>query len=221
MINNWIDEKQIHPLSSEDPGVIAFKRSYDIEDKFIIMYSGNIGLYYDLENVIKVAGKFCNAKTSDGKDVVFVFVGDGSVLSKLKAYREKCGLENIVFIPYQNKDNLIYSLNAADVHLCMNAKGMKGVSCPSKFYGIAACGKPILGVLESGSEIQMLIKEINNGLVSDPGDIMSIEKNIQTFINMAGSEKIVQMGLRGHEYLIQHFTKEMSIKRYMEAINML
>ena len=49
------------------------------------MYSGNIGLYYDLENLIKVVRKFgVGTKTADGREVVFAFVGAGSVLDKLK-----------------------------------------------------------------------------------------------------------------------------------------
>ena len=42
--------------------------------KLVVMYSGNIGLYYDLENLIKVIGRF-----NGRDDVVFAFVGDGSV----------------------------------------------------------------------------------------------------------------------------------------------
>ena len=49
MINNWIDEKQIYPLDPGDPGIAEFKQKYGLEGKFLIMYSGNIGLYYDLE----------------------------------------------------------------------------------------------------------------------------------------------------------------------------
>ena len=50
MINNWIDEKEIYPLDKNDENVVAFKNKYNLTDKFVIMYSGNIGLYYDLEN---------------------------------------------------------------------------------------------------------------------------------------------------------------------------
>ena len=40
-------------------------------------------------------------------------------------------MSNVKFIPYQYKEDLIYSLNAGDVHWCVNAKGIKGVSCHS------------------------------------------------------------------------------------------
>ena len=43
-------------------------------------------------------------------------------------------MNNVAFIPYQDKAELIYSLNAGDVHWCVNAKGIKGVSCPSNVY---------------------------------------------------------------------------------------
>lgn len=218
MINNWIDEKEIYPLPENNQGVIEFKKTYSLENKFVIMYSGNIGLYYDLEGIIKVIEKFKGIKTPDGKEAIFAFVGAGSVLDKLVEYKQQHMLENIVFIPYQDKDKLIYSLNAADVHWCVNAKGIKGVSCPSKFYGIAGAGKPVIGVLEKGSEVEMLIREIGCGKVSEPGDYDSIEDNLHWFIEESGSEKLNAMGLLGYEYLIQHLTKDMSLRMYIDKI---
>lgn len=145
MINNWIDEKEIYPLDDDNEKVLEFKRKYRLDGKFVIMYSGNIGLYYDLEKLIKVMKQFRKGytltgvyeeepKTKDGREVVFAFVGAGSVLDKLVLYSKKHHFENIVFIPYQDKADLIYSLNAGDVHWCVNAKGIKGVSCPSNVY---------------------------------------------------------------------------------------
>lgn len=133
MINNWIDDKKVFPLQSDDNGVIGFKKKYDLLDKYVIMYSGNIALYYDLFGVMRVLEKFSDAKTGDGKEVIFAFVGGGSLLDKLIEYVKLHSVNNVVFIPYQDKDKLIYSLNAADVHLCANAKGIKGVSCHQNF----------------------------------------------------------------------------------------
>lgn len=135
MINNWIDENEIYPLSTDNERVVEFKKKYGIQDKFIIMYSGNIGLYYDLENLIKVIERFKpGTKTANGKEVVFAFVGAGSVLDKIVEYVKEHHMDNVVLIPYQDKKDLIYSLNAGDVHWCVNAKGIKGVSCPSNVY---------------------------------------------------------------------------------------
>ena len=221
MINNWIDDKAIYPLETDNLGVVEFKRKYGLENKFVIMYSGNIGLYYDLEGLIRVIEKFKEARTDDGREVVFAFVGAGSVLDKLISYKNEHKLENVVFIPYQSKDKLIYSLNAADVHWCVNAKGIKGVSCPSKFYGIIGVGKPVLGVLEAGSEVEMLINEIGCSKVSEPGDYIEVEENIKWYIDNAGNNELAEMGKRGRKYLVDYLTKDVSISKYIDAINRL
>lgn len=218
MINNWIDEKEIFPLPTDDPKVVEFKKKYGLEDKYTLMYSGNIGLYYDLEGLIKVVEKFRDARTPDGRGVIFAFVGAGSVLDKLVEYVDEHDMRNVVFIPYQDKDKLIFSLNAADVHWCVNAKGIKGVSCPSKFYGIAGVGKPVIGVLEKESEVEMLINEIDCGKVSEPSDYEQVEKNIRWFIDNAGSDELIEMGKRGYEYLVGHLKKEKSIQKYKRSI---
>ena len=222
MINNWIDEKSIYPLPKDDEGVLAFRKKYGLENKFIIMYSGNIGLYYDLENIIQIIEKIqAGTKSADGREVAFVFVGAGTVLDRLRQYVEEHQMNHVIFAPYQEKDDLIYSLNAADVHWCVNAKGIKGVSCPSKFYGIAAVAKPVLGVLERGSEIRMLIEEADCGLLCEPGEYEAIETNIRWFIEHAGTGRLDEMGNNGYECLLENLTKDKSIKKYVESIKAL
>lgn len=219
MINNWIDENQIYPLDSDDKNIVEFKKKYGLNDKFVIMYSGNIGLYYDLENLIKVIEKFSTGtKTADGRDVAFAFVGAGSVLNTLEDYVSNHRMENVVFIPYQDKADLNTSLNAGDVHWCVNAKGIKGVSCPSKYYGLAAAGKPVLGVLESGSEVRCLIENTYGGLCCEPGEYDKVEKNIRWFIDNAESEEVKQMGIRNRENLVKNLTKNVSVQKYAEEI---
>lgn len=218
IINNWTNEKDIYPLEGDNEGVAAFKKQYGLEDRFVFMYSGNIGLYYDLEGILKVIEKFQNAKTPEGKEVVFAFVGAGSVLDKLVIYVRQHGMKNVVFIPYQPIGELIYSLNAGDVYWCVNAKGIKGVSCPSKFYGLAAAGKPVLGVLENGSEVRCLIEEIGCGHVVEPGDYAGVEDELQWFIENSNSNELREMGERNRAYLVENLTERVSVEKYKEAI---
>lgn len=229
MINNWINEKEVYPLPQDHQQIIKFKQHYDLENKFVIMYSGNIGLYYDLENLIKVIKKFRKGytqdgryepgpKTTDGREVVFAFVGAGSILNKLICYTKEHRFENVVFIPYQDKKELIFSLNAGDVHWCVNAKGIKGVSCPSKAYGIMSVAKPIIGVLEEGTEIRALIEKCKCGRCCEPGDYSSVADIIHWYIDNASGDKLQQMGKNGREYLEKNLTKDVSIQKYLKAI---
>ena len=229
MINNWIDEKEVYPLPEDNERVLAFKKKYGLENKFVIMYSGNIGLYYDLEKLVKVLKQFRKGytlkgvyepgpMTTDGREVVFAFVGAGSVLDKLVMYTKKHHFENVIFIPYQDKADLVYSLNAGDVHWCVNAKGIKGVSCPSKVYGIMGVGKPIIGVLEKGSEVRMLIEEIGCGKCCEPGDYVEVADIIRWYIENADTGEEKTMGMKGREYLEKNLTKDVSVGKYIDAI---
>lgn len=219
MINNWIDENEIYPLPENNERVLAFKKKYGLDNKFVIMYSGNIGLYYDLENLIKVIERFgTDTRTADGREVVFAFIGAGTVLDKLVSFVKEHNMDNVKFIPYQDKADLIYSLNAGDVHWCVNAKGIKGVSCPSKYYGLAAAGKPVIGVLESGSEVRCLIEDTHGGLCCEPGEYDQVEKNIRWFIDNAGSSEIKDMGIRSRDNLEKNLTRDVSVRKYAEEI---
>lgn len=212
-INNWINEKEIIPLPADHRQVVQFKQKYGLQDKFVVMYSGNIGLYYDLQNIVKVIEKF-----QDRSDVTFAFIGEGSVLEELRDYQKKHQVTNVVFIPYQDKSSLVYSLNAGDVHFVVNAKGIKGVSVPSKLYGVMAAGKPVLGILEEGSEARLIVEEAGCGISVDPGDYEAIEALIQKFIEMKDSQQLKEMGSRGREYLVNYLTKDVSIRKYCDEI---
>lgn len=213
-INNWIDEKEIYPLDSNHPKIETFKEKYNLKDKFIIMYSGNIGLYYDLENIIKVIGKF-----NEIDDIVFAFVGDGTVKNKIESYAKENKLSNVIFIPYQDKEDLVYSLNAADIHWVVNAKGIKGVSVPSKLYGVMAAGKPVLGVLDEGSEARLIVDECNCGLCTEPGSYDEIYNKIEYILE--NKETIKELGRNGRAYLEQNLTKDVSINKYKTTISSL
>lgn len=43
-----------------------------------------------------------------------------------------------------------------------------------------AASKPILGVLESGSEVRCLIEDTHGGLCCEPGEYDKVEENIST-----------------------------------------
>ncbi len=212
-INNWINEDEIVPLPADNERVQAFKKQYGLDGKFIIMYSGNIGLYYDLLEIQKIMGEF-----ADQEDVRFVFVGQGSVLDEMKDYCRANKLSNMVFIPYQNKEDLVYSLNAGDVHLVVNAKGIKGVSVPSKIYGVMAADKPVLGILEKGSEARIIVEESDCGVVVDPEDYDAIRKTILYYIENRGSMRLQEMGTNGRAFLDANLKRETSIRKYAEEL---
>lgn len=210
VINNWTDEQAIVPLPINNERVTQFRRENGLEGKFVIMTSGNIGLYYDFENILKIMAEF-----QKERDVVFAFVGDGLVKPRLEEIARTERIKNVVFIPYQKKEDLIYSLNAADVHIVTNAKGVKGVSVPSKIYGILAVNKPIWGILEEGSEAWRIIEDSKCGALVHAGDYEAMRQSLKDIIKQR--KTFVEKHSTGRAFLLNGMTKRQSIEAYRKA----
>ncbi|PLT47320.1 glycosyltransferase [Paenibacillus pasadenensis] len=212
VINNWTDEQDIVPLRRDDPGVAAFLKRHGLEDKFVVMYSGNLGLYYDLENLIRIAPQF-----RELSDLMFVFIGEGAVKPLMEQFAREQGLTNVLFLPYQPKDQLRYSLGAADVHLVVNQKGIKGVSVPSKIYGVMAAGKAVMGVLEEGSEAHRLIRDSGCGTSTEPQRYGDAARQLMALYSL-GRAGLAERGLQGRDYLERHLRRSLSLEKYRELL---
>lgn len=209
-IPNWTDEDAVIPLPKDDPGVAAFRERWGLSGKTVVMYSGNIGLYYDLESVLGAAERLRGRK-----DLSFAFVGDGALKGSLEAKARDLGLENVAFIPYQAKEDLRFSLNAADAHIVCNARGMKGLCAPSKLYGVMATNVPVVGILEEGSEAWRTIEDSGCGVLVDVGDVAGMAR---AFSEIADDPRgFAERHATGRSFLEGHFSKRDAVSSYVEA----
>jgi hypothetical protein len=97
-------------------------------------------------------------RLKDEPDIVFVFIGDGIACPWLKAEVAERGLSNVQFRPYQPAGRLRWSLSVPDVHLVSLRPALEGLIVPSKFYGIAAAGRPVIHVGDPGGEIPRILE---------------------------------------------------------------
>lgn len=164
--------------SAVEKDVLSIEESliYDDErfkDKFIVQYSGNMGLWHDIQTYIYAANDLKN-----NEEIVFHFIGGG--IKKDKAYKlaMELSLENIVwsdFVPYTDLDR---SLAGCHVSLLTLNNGFDGVAVPCKFYGILQSGRPVFASVPKDSEISIAINEDNTGKVFEPGDYKNLSKEI-------------------------------------------
>ena len=117
------------------------------------------------------------------------------------------------------KDSACLPMQRNMVHnIIAGSRSGKGVMTMNILASAVAAGKPILGVLESGSEVRCLIEDTKGGLCCEPGGYDKVEENIRWFIEHADSDDIFEMGKRSHKYLIDNLTREKSVKKYKESI---
>lgn len=142
-----------------DPAASSYRETWDLHGKFVVQYSGNFGLAHDYET-------FCDAmrRVKHRDDIVFLFAGGGKRVATVKAFAEEHGLTNVMFQPYQPRENLPDLLTLANVHLISQSQTFTGIVVPSKLFGIMAAGRASLFVGPSEAEVAQVLEETGAGL---------------------------------------------------------
>ena len=208
VIPDWVDTLNIKPiLRNENP----LLKKFNLADKFIIMYSGNIGLSQDFDPILQAVLKL------EGKsDFSLVFIGEGAGKENLKAKVIRLGIKNALFLPYQPFDLLSFSLSMASLHLVPLKKGMAGSVVPSKVYGIMAVARPYLAITDEKSEPALMAGEFKCGLWARPDDEEAILRNIDWA--MSHPDELDRMGKAGRHLAETKFSKEAVIKEWFNIL---
>src|SRR5258708_25115307 len=91
---NWADGRLIRPVAHADN---PFRAKHGLQDRFVAMYSGNLGQGHDVATLIAAA----RLLERSALRVTFVFIGEGA--RRGEAGRLAAGLSNVRFLPYQRK----------------------------------------------------------------------------------------------------------------------
>lgn len=206
IVPNWADPEVVRPLEQS-----RFRISNGLEEKFVVMYSGNLGLTQRLEEFLLAAELL-----RDLPRVVFVFVGQGSQRESLVNLVRQKNLTNVRFFDYQPKSELAQSLNAADLHLVPLTRELSQCLMPSKLYGILAAGRPYLTNAPADSELARLTGEYQVGINVEPGSPKAIADGIRRAANNASG--ISEMGKNARKLALSEFTREKSAAKFRAVL---
>jgi glycosyltransferase involved in cell wall biosynthesis len=207
IIHNWADPTWIKPLPKTDNW---FAHQHQTQAKFTVLYSGNLGHCHDLETILNAA------KLLQAEPIQFMFIGSGVKYQQCQSMVAESQLHNCIFLPYQERTNLPYSLTAGDLALVSIAPGLEGVVAPSKVYGIMAAGKAIAAICEPHSYLRQIITDADCGAAFNNHHSEQLAEFILT---LAGNPELAkQMGDAGRDYLQQHFTPELIAQQYCEVL---
>ena len=162
VIHNWCDDAHIRPLPAASS---PLRRAWGLADCFVVGYSGNLGRAHEIDTLLTAAERLAQEA-----GIVFLFIGGGAALERLRSEAEARGLANLCFKPYQPYERLPESLSVPDVHLVILRPELEGLIVPSKFYGIAAAGRPTIHVGAMDGEIPRWLLDAEAGLAVAQGD---------------------------------------------------
>ena len=164
LIRNWGHSavgRGVAPRDSE------LRHELKAGDKFVVLYSGNLGLSHSFDEILEAARRLRRSHP----EVLFVFIGAGRRRREVEDAKQRDGLDNIVLLPFQPADRLAQTLSAGDVHFISLRTGFEGVVVPSKAYSALAAGRPLVYLGRVTGEIARTIDEHAVGTVVAPGDV--------------------------------------------------
>lgn len=206
-VHNWLINKDIKPREKQSN---PFALKHNLADKKVVLYSGNMSLTHDLTSLVEAARIL-----KDDKTVKFVFVGEGLKKKELVQKTQEYGLDNVLFLPYQRKDDFPFVISCADIGVVALGKGAEGVSVPSKTYSNLAAGLALLIIAPEGSELQRLIQSFDCGICCLPDNPQGVADQLRGLFNNEDRLKEFQ---RNSFEASKNFTVE-NAKEYVQIIN--
>jgi colanic acid biosynthesis glycosyl transferase WcaI len=196
----WADPNLVFPQPKNN----RFRREHRLDDRFVVMYSGNLGYNSALEDAVEAADLL-----RDESDICFVIVGEGVKKHGLVSLARSKGLHNILFLPYQPRETFATMLAAADVGLVTLSPNSAHTSLPSKTFNIMASGRPILAVAPDTSEIVTLVAEARCGVEVLPGHPDLLARSVLELKGDPG--RADELGQNGRSHLERNYSRERCI----------
>ncbi len=202
-IPNWVDTAHVRPIKKDN----ALRARWNPENRFVVMYSGNMGLCQGLDDIVRAADLLRGES-----EVLFLFVGDGSSRERLQAQVAQSILTNIRFLPYQSKSELGCSLSVADLHLVPVDSRVYNFLMPSKLYGVLASGTPLLAIAPLQSELAEMTLEAQVGLAVAPHQPHALADAIRWCVNHRA--EIDEMGIRARRLAEDRFDRRQVTRKF-------
>lgn len=170
IITNWSKKYELSLVKTDN----AFYKERELISTLNIVYTGNIGRFHDIETIIEIA----KISMETLPNVRFIFVGDGFKRLKLEN-AIKNGTTNIIISDYQYDSSYLDVLSGADLFISTLSPRIKGLGVPSKTYSYLAAGKPVIAIMEKGTEIGDLVENENLGIRVDSMEVGKVIEFIQ------------------------------------------
>ena len=203
VISNWVDTHRIRPVKEQN----RFRQQWNTGNRFLVMYSGNLGVCQDLTTILSAA----ELLRSHGH-VQFLLIGNGVSKKSLVEQVADRQLDSVRFDDYQPLSQLHESLSAADLHLVPVEGRAIHFLMPSKLYGILASGTPLIAMAPRRSELARLVEGEQVGIATPPGDPQALADQILWFSQWCPDRD--GYGQRARELAVARFDRRHSVRQF-------
>jgi len=195
LIPNWANEDLVRPL----PPQTKYRSAWGLDGCFVVLYSGNMGVKQGLTSLLDAAQLL-----RDRSDVRFVLVGDGAEKTKLQAYVEQLGLQNVQFQPLQPTEDLSELLATADVSVVPQKRGVTDIFMPCKVANLMCSARPLVVASSRATELSRVIVRAQCGVIVPPEDAQALADALVALYE--DPQGRARLGERGRAYAEQELS---------------
>lgn len=213
----WAKKKNMHVLHySHAPIVLKksdedIKGKYGLSDKFVAIYGGNMSIAQKIENVLDLA-EAC----IDYKDIVFLLLGRGQEIERIKGLAKEKGLTNTLFLDFLPQDDYNNLLSVCDVGLISLNEKLAIPNIPSKTLSYFNLSIPVVASIDKNTDYGKYLELAGAGLWSYAGDTDKFKDNILKLYN--NPSFCSEMGENGHHFYMENMLPEKAYSTIMERV---
>ena len=194
VIPNWAPIADIPMLQKKN----AFSIKHNLVDKFVVLYSGTMGMKHNPRMIVRLATHFSNDPR-----IQFVVATDGVGRMILNDALTKKQLPNLLLLPLQPFEIFPQVLASADILLVLLERDAGLFSVPSKVWSGFCAAKPTLMAAPKDNLAAQVTQRINAGVVVSSDDFDGAVAEIIRF--SADEKKRSLMGKNARNYAEEHF----------------
>jgi len=193
------------------PGDKTLLSKYNLQNKFILVFGGNMGKPQQLENIL-----FLAKRSSIYKDVLFLIIGKGTEVENLKQDAADLNLNNITFLDKVPREDYFALLANCNIGLISLHQDFTVPNTPMKLNDYLNAGIPVLASIDRNNDLGDLLIQNKMGryaYADSPDDLFEEFKLLHENKSLCS-----ELGQNGKKFCFENLSTERAYEEILKNI---
>lgn len=174
------------------------------------LFAGSLSYFQNLEFLVRALTQVRLA------DVEFTFLGDGPLRKKLERIVSKAGVDFIHFEDFVPVEEAVTEMHRSDFGIVSLAEKVTSYAYPSKSMMYLGNGLPVLGVVDSDTELMSFINDNQLGKAVAPRTEQEVVDAVEALVSRVKEFRLQREHIQG--LANQYFHKDIILEKFKKAI---
>lgn len=204
VIPMFTDAERMCPIPKDEN---RFCIENGLVDKFVVLYSGKMGLGHNLEILLE-----SSELLKDTDAIRFVFIGHGQKYETVHNWILTKNSTNVVLFPLQSEEMFPLSMACGDIGFISQEKKAAKCFMPAKTYDMMACGMAVIAYSEGTDDLSCLVREGDFGVTITENDPALLAQKIRELY--ADRDMLHTYSQKARQLAENRFDKKTVTERY-------